>query len=174
MAEYWQGRRAGHRMPDRSSLDPLHLPPGFWPNILITEPAVAADGTRAWRYRLVGSAHVDRYGRDFTGRTTADITQGSYLDYLNAIYATTFDRALPVYSESVFRWDADGYANTRRLMLPISHGAPDQVAQIFSIQVWPVRKAPDARSITDLSRTGGFRDGFFTPLDRDTFLPTAA
>lgn len=172
LAEYWQAKRNGQIIPDRAAIDPLQLPPNYWPNILISEPVPAtAAAPRRWRYRLVGSAHVDRYGTDFTGKTVDDIAQGSYQQYLNEIYATAFDRVLPVYSESVFRWNASGYASTRRLMLPISNGVPGQVAQILSVQVWPGKRDYDARSITELSRTGGFRDGFYTALDRDSFLP---
>lgn len=168
VAAYWQARRQGRLMPDRADIDPLDLPPSLWPNLLITEPA----GDRAnWRYRLVGSAHVERYTYDFTGKTTDEIMHGSYRDYMNRIYDTAFHERVPVYSESVFRWDVEGYAATRRLMLPISHGEPDISAMIFSVQVWPSEKPAQPRSISEISRRGEFRDGFFLALDRDTLQP---
>ena len=127
------------------------------------------------RYRLVGSAHVERYTFDFTGKTTAEIMQGSYREYMERIYGTCLAEAAPVYSESVFRWDdadyAHGHASTRRLMLPVGRGEPNRAAQILSVQVWPTRKPRDSRSIAELSRNSDFRDGAFTPLDRDTFQP---
>ncbi|MFN4276971.1 MAG: PAS domain-containing protein [Ferrovibrio sp.] len=173
VAAYWQALRQGRLMPDRADIDPLDLPPSLWPNLLITEPAESDgdnDGVN-WRYRLVGSAHVERYTYDFTGRTTGEIMHGSYLDYMNRIYATAFHQRVPVYSESVFRWDVEGYAATRRLMLPISHGKPGVSARIFSVQVWPSEKPLQPRSISEISRRGEFRDGFFLALDRDTFQP---
>lgn len=168
VAAYWQARRLGRLMPDRADIDPLDLPAFLWPNLLLTEPA--GDGEN-WRYRLVGSAHVERYTYDFTGKTTGEIMHGSYRDYMNSIYATTFHQRVPVYSESVFRWDAEGYASTRRLMLPISHGETDRSAMVFSVQVWPSEKPLQSRSISELSRHDKFRDGFFLALDRDTFQP---
>ncbi len=169
VARYWSSKRNGRMLPDRADIDPLELSPAVWPNLLLAEPV--PDST-AVRYRLVGSAHVERYTFDFTGRTTADIMQGSYRDYMERIYRTCLDDAVPVYSESVFRWDdvnyAHGHASTRRLMLPISRGDPDRPAQIFSVQVWPMRMR-DLRSVAELSRNSDFRDGAFTPLDRDTF-----
>src|SRR3546814_188466 len=129
VARYWSAKRNGRLMPDRADIDPLDLSPGVWPNLLLTEPVPAST---AMRYRLVGSAHVERYTFDFTGRTTAEIMQGSYRDYMEAIYNTSLQEGLPVYSESVFRWDARGYAFTRRLMLPLQHGAH---GMIFSVQV---------------------------------------
>ena len=167
VAEYWTRRRPGRRMPERSGIDPLDLPPSIWPNLLITEPA----GAGIWRYRLAGSAHVERYGTDFTGKTLHDIMQGSYRDYMTHIYDAAFHDGVPVYSESVFRWDAEGFAMTRRLMLPLSQGMTDRAAQIFSVQVWPTALPVRPRSITELSRSGGFRDGFYLKLDITTFQP---
>lgn len=168
VARYWSERRAQRRMPDRADIDPLDLPPAIWPNLIITEPS---DG--GWRYRLVGSAHVERYGMDFTGKLTHEIMQGSYRDYMNAIYDATFHEGVPVYSESVFRWDIEGFAATRRLMVPLSHGGADHAALIFSVQVWPTAMPLHPRSITDLSRSGGFKDGFFLRLDAESFQPLA-
>ncbi len=167
VAAYWAGKRHGHRMADRAEIDPLDLPPSIWPNLLITEPA----GPGIWRYRLVGSAHVQRYGTDFTGKTLHDIMQGSYRDYMTHIYDAAFHDGVPVYSESVFRWDAEGFAMTRRLMLPLSHGEADRAAQVLSVQVWPTAMPVQPRSITELSRSGGFRDGFYLRLDTETFEP---
>lgn len=167
VARYWTQKRQGRRMPDRADIDPLDLPPAIWPNLLITEPA----GNGIWRYRLVGSAHVERYGVDFTGKTLHDIMQGSYRDYMTHIYDAAFHDRLPVYSESVFRWDAAGFAMTRRLMLPLSHGETDRPALVFSVQVWPTAMPVQPRSISDLSRSGGFKDGFFLRLDTESFQP---
>lgn len=170
VASYWLAKRGGRLMPDRSDIDPLQLPPSVWPNLLLTEPV---PGSTAMRYRLVGSAHVERYTFDFTGKTTADVMQGSYRNYMESIYRAALDEMLPVYSESIFRWDdadyAHGHAATRRLMLPLSRGEPDIAAQIFSVQVWPTRMPSRPRSISDLSRTNDFRGGTCILLDRDDF-----
>lgn len=168
VAVYWTQKRQGQRMADRSVIDPLDLPPAIWPNLLLTEPA----GPGVWRYRLVGSAHVERYGTDFTGKTLHDIMQGSYRDYMTHIYDAAFHDGVPVYSESVFRWDTEGFAMTRRLMLPLSHGAADTPAQVFSVQVWPTALPTLPRSISDISRSG-FKDGFYLRLDTETFQPLA-
>jgi hypothetical protein len=165
VARYWTAQRRGRPVPARADIDPLHLPPSVWPNLLLAEPIA---GSSAMRYRLVGSAHVERYTFDFTGRTTSEIMQGSYRTYMEAIYNTSLQESLPVYSESVFRWDARGYAFTRRLMLPLTHGAH---GMIFSVQVWPSELPWQPRSITDLSGTGAFKDGDFVVLDCETFRP---
>ena len=167
VARYWTAQRRGRPIPARGDIDPLHLPPTVWPNLLLTEPVA---GSSAWRYRLVGSAHVERYTFDFTGRTTAEIMQGSYRTYMEAIYSTARQQGMPVYSESVFRWDARGYAFTRRLMLPLQHG---ETGMVFSVQVWPSELPYQPRSISDLSGIGAFKDGDFAVLDPDSFRPAA-
>lgn len=172
VARYWTSKRRGRLIPDRSAIDPLDLPPRVWPNLLLAEPA-AEDGTI--RYRLVGSAHVDRYTFDFTGKTTAEIMQGSYRSFMEAMYRAVLRHALPVYSESRFRWDVDafalGQAFTRRLMLPLSHGVADKAAMVLSVQVWPSEMPVQPRSISDLSGSGGFASGEYRMLDRDSFQP---
>jgi len=171
VARYWMAQRHGRPIPIRADIDPLHLPASVWPNLLLTEPV---PGTTAMRYRLVGSAHVERYTFDFTGRTTAEIMQGSYRTYMEAIYTAALQYSAPVYSESVFRWDANGYAFTRRLMLPLRHrdtGGGDGADMVFTVQVWPSTLPYLPRSIADLSGSGGFRDGEYVVLDRDSFRP---
>lgn len=166
VAQYWTSKRDGQRMPDRAAIDVLDLDPAIWPNLLLTEPA-----GDSFRYRLVGSAHVERYTFDFTGRRIDEVMQGSYLDYIHRIYATALEQGVPVYSESVFRWDAQGYAATRRLMLPLRQGPVDRATIVFSVQVWPTALPTTPTSISELSRSGGFRDGMFVALDPDTFQP---
>lgn len=169
VASYWLAKRNGRLMPDRAEIDPLDLPAAVWPNLLLAEPVA---GSTAIRYRLVGSAHVERYGFDFTGKTTSEIMQGSYREYMESIYQTALDERRPVYSESIFRWDdadyAHGHAATRRLMLPLSRGEPDVAAQVFSVQVWPTRIAGRMHSIPDISRNTDVR-GSCILLDRDDF-----
>lgn len=169
VALYWLAKRDGRLMPDRAGIDPLDLPASVWPNLLLTEPV---PGSSAMRYRLVGSAHVERYTFDFTGKTTAEIMQGSYREYMESIYRTALEERLPVYSESIFRWDdadyAHGHAATRRLMLPLCRGEPETAAQILSVQVWPTRMPSRPRSISELSGKNDIR-GTCILLDRDDF-----
>lgn len=172
VARYWTAKRGGRLMPDRADIDPLELRPAIWPNLLITEPVLQST---AVRYRLVGSAHVQRYTFDFTGKTTAEVMQGSYRDYMEQVYGTVLRQALPVYSESLFRWDTEDsilqQAFTRRLMLPISRGMSDIPAMVFTVQVWPTAIPYEPRSISELSGSGGFSQGDFITLNRDSFTP---
>src|ERR1700741_3932332 len=58
---YWDGRRNERLMPARKDIDPADIP-ALLPHVsLIHKP----DGQ--FRFRLVGSAAVEQFGRDLTG-----------------------------------------------------------------------------------------------------------
>lgn len=65
--DYWDGCRAGGRLPGRQHIDPLHIPE-LLPNLMLFDVAAPDD----LRYRLVGTALVARLGRDTTGLPVRD------------------------------------------------------------------------------------------------------
>ena len=132
-ARHWAGLSDGRPIPDYDALDVIRLPRFILPYLVLAEPAEAAG---AIRFRLVGTAMVEKFNTDFTGRTTADVMTGSYRRYIENLFARCLDQQAPVYSESTFRWDAAGFATTRRLMLPFSRGGSE--ARIVMVaQIWP-------------------------------------
>jgi hypothetical protein len=68
--DFWNDRRGGAELPNRSEIDPAALKP-LLPNMLIVD--LETDPFRI-RYRLVGTKVVAASGYDFTGR---------YLDEMN-------------------------------------------------------------------------------------------
>lgn len=160
-ARVWLRLCAGRQMPHRNDFDPLLLPGEIWPYLLLAEPV---DGSSAMRYRLVGSAHVNRYGYDFTGRTTAETAQGSYRQYLEEFYALAM-QGEPVYAESMFRWDADGYAVARRLCVPLVCG--EGGIQVLCAQTWISGVSWQERSVPHVVRSGGFANGGYEAIPRD-------
>lgn len=167
-AKLWLRLCAGRKMPLRSDFDPLLLSGAVWPYLLLAEPV---QGSSAVRYRLVGGAHVDRYGYDFTGHTTAETAQGSYRAYLEAFYALAL-QGEPVYAESLFRWDADGYALTRRVCLPLQSSA--DTVQVLCVQTWDSGVTWNGRSVPHLVGTGGFADGRYEAIPRDRLAALVA
>jgi len=159
MAEYWSRLRAGRVMPDKTELDPLNLPPDIWPNLLLVEPVAASSDLR---YRLVGSAHVERYGYDFTGRTIADIASGSYREYLEEQFRHVLVQHKPVYSESLFRWDTTGYAVTKRLIMPLATEGNAAGVMALCVQTWPSNSQTVKRgTIPAALKAGNYDKGFY-------------
>jgi hypothetical protein len=60
---YWDGKRAAGVMPRRRDLDPLLEVPKLLPHLLLVE---RIDGR--FRWRLAGSAVVEAYGQELSGR----------------------------------------------------------------------------------------------------------
>lgn len=133
-ARHWAALRAGRPLPDHADLDALRLPRFILPHLVLAEPA--DDGTARINFRLVGTAMVERFQVDFTGRSTADVMSGSYRSYVEGLFARCLTQRAPIYSESIFRWDAAGFATTRRLMLPFSRGG-SRVQMVMVAQTWP-------------------------------------
>jgi hypothetical protein len=133
LAAYWSGLRRGRPMPERTDVSPLAIPKRVLPFLIIAE---FIDDSPSVRFRLVGTEMVEHFGFDFTGKTTAEITTGTYRAYLEGVFALVRQSGEPVYSESVFRWDRGGTLDTRRLMLPLAEGGREP-GQVLIGQVWP-------------------------------------
>ncbi len=129
---YWNERRGQRRMPDRRDIDPLALGPALLPHVGLMD---IIDGGKRVRYRLLGTKIAERWGSDPTGRYMDEVMSGSYSEYIHGLYRDLVRARAPVFSESLFRWDAKGYLRTRRLYLPLTHGG-DEVAIALIGQVF--------------------------------------
>jgi hypothetical protein len=129
---YWDRCRGERRMPDRRDIDPLALGAKLLPHIGLMD---IVDGGARVRCRLLGTALVERWGNDPTGKFMDEVASGSYLDFVHSLYRDVVRARAPVFSESVFRWDAQGFLRTRRLYLPLTHGGKDVamalIGQVF-------------------------------------------
>ena len=125
---YWNGSRGDRRVPDRSDIDPIALGPKLLPHVGLMD---IVDGGARVRYRLLGTAIVERWGADPTGKFMDEVMSGSYTEYIHGLYREVVRARAPVYSESVFRWDVDGFVRTRRLYLPLTHGGNEIVMALI-------------------------------------------
>jgi hypothetical protein len=97
--DYWNSCRGDRPMPGRQDIDPLNIPSGLLPGILLTEVLQQ----QPWlRYRLVGTAQVALRGRDPTGQPVAGNYMGAHLGVpgndvmLN--YRIVIEKRIPVYT----------------------------------------------------------------------------
>ena len=66
--DYWDGKRAGRAMPARADIDPVEMR-AWLGHLLLIE--IAEDGR--FVYRLYGTAFVDSFGVDMTGRSVDEL-----------------------------------------------------------------------------------------------------
>jgi len=99
---YWSRCRGRRRVPDRRDIDPLQLGAKLLPHVGLMD---IVDGGARVRYRLLGTAIVERFGADPTGKLMDEVMSGSYSAFIHGLYGDVVRARAPVFSESVFRWD---------------------------------------------------------------------
>jgi hypothetical protein len=116
---YWQQKRGERAMPGFDDLDPLEFP---WALGNLTLVDVLHDPLR-FRYRLVGSAHVDRLGVDMTGKFVDDFPSVAVRQILTRSYNEAVVAATPIHRT---RWDVVAGVNHHyeALILPLSRAPP--------------------------------------------------
>jgi hypothetical protein len=116
---YWQ-RKCGERpMPFRSDIDPMEIPAAL-PYVMLVEREASR-----FRYRLAGTAVVEAYGMELTGRYVDEIFPPQRRVIAEQHYATVYDTGRPIAA-------INRYTNSRgvdhvasRLILPLAaSGAP--------------------------------------------------
>jgi hypothetical protein len=130
--DYWWRKRRSSPVPDRRDIDPLEIGPSLLPHLGLLE---IEDGAARVRYRLLGTALVERFGRDPTGLYLHDVMSGTYLEFIQSLCRDVYVHRCPVYAESLFRWDVDGHMHARRLYLPLTDGGSEVaialIGQVF-------------------------------------------
>jgi hypothetical protein len=91
--DYWQAKCGARAMPRRRDIDPTEIPARLLPNLQITE---LIDGGARIRYRLTGTAIVDAYGVDLTGKYFDEAFSGTRLDYVKANYRRVSSERRPL------------------------------------------------------------------------------
>lgn len=129
-------------MPQRRDIDPLDMPRSLLPHLALVEPV---EGGPVVRFRLIGTELVQRYGRDATGKTSADIWQGPYRGHMEQLYAMVFADRRPLYAEGTQAWPEEGMSRVRRLLLPIAADGSGHVAFVLGAVTWTVSGEPPSQ-----------------------------
>ncbi|MCW0233714.1 MAG: PAS domain-containing protein [Ferrovibrio sp.] len=142
LAAYWSAKRGAHPLPPRAAIDPLDMPRRLLPHLALVEPT-GQDGEI--RFRLVGTELVQRFGRDATGKTSADLyADGEYRRYVEQIYSSVIERAQPLYIDNTRRFMEEGSGRVRRLLLPVAAEAgSERVGFVLSTISWSAAQDTD-------------------------------
>lgn len=114
---YWQGKRTGTRPPPRNQLDPVVDIPRLAPDLFLVETAASlAD----FRIRLYGSALVEGFGEDRTGRRLGDLTHVENHGDVIQGYWQVYESGTPLYTPRRTVSTLQDYCAYSRLLLPLS------------------------------------------------------
>jgi hypothetical protein len=112
---YWDAKRGRRRMPLRRDIEPAEIP-RLLPHLQLVE-RVEGQG---FRYRLTGSAIVQGYGFDPTGKFTQDILTPARHKVASRHYALVFDKGRPVFTRNRYVKDSFLMLMISRIILPLS------------------------------------------------------
>ncbi len=115
MLAYWEGKRNGRAMPQRSDIDPAEMV-GMLPNIILVD---VVDDDRHFVYRLVGTGEVQLRGHDPTGKSVRDGYFAATPEAAEARYRRVVESRAPYYEEDNFQV-VDRYICEANLFLPLS------------------------------------------------------
>jgi hypothetical protein len=114
---YWLEKRGTLPWPDRRAIDPAEIK-DILPNLTIIE-IIEAGGALRFRYRLVGTALVNAYGVDPTGKFVDETLSGPYRDFSLDLLREVATTGRGIYAASAFRLEDTGLS-AERLFLPLS------------------------------------------------------
>lgn len=114
--DYWLKKRGDRAMPSRADIDPAEIR-AVLPHLMLTD---IVDGGRRLRYRLVGTAVVESFGKNMTGMHVDELMTGTYREFIEGLYRDIVAKKRPVYSESTYFSHQAAQMWAQRLMLPLS------------------------------------------------------
>ena len=135
--DYWVSLCGNRQMPSRKDIDPVQVPRGFLPNIMLID---ILHDQRRYRYRLIGSNIVIATGENRTGRFFDEFS--FFRDHPSVIpeYETVVKTRRPLYSLEPFtNFISESNYEVDRLMLPLSDGGQfvDTVLVLFQFNSGP-------------------------------------
>lgn len=113
---YWEAMRGARAMPQRRDIDPVALR-RILPHIQITE---VVDGGSRFRYRLVGTAIVEAFGTEFTGKFVDELVTGERDAFVHACYRAVCDAKRPAFARSKYLNTKEVELTANRVLLPLS------------------------------------------------------
>jgi hypothetical protein len=146
--DYWASLRGERPMPARVDIDPLRMPRGYLPNIMLVDVFHAP---RGFRYRLVGTNVVNATGEDRTGRSFDDVQFFRKYPVVLEQYRTVVETGRPFHSLEPFTNFSTGTTyEADCLMLPLSSDGRlvDTVLVLFRFNSGPYAGSRSRESST--------------------------
>lgn len=134
---YWQAKCAGRAMPRRADIEPKDLI-RLLPYLQITE---ILEGGKRIRYRLVGTAIVNAYGAELTGKYFDEVFTGERLKLIEENYRTMCRTKRPILVGNRYHTRKDMELFCYRVVMPLSEDG-ETVNQVLTAMSF---KQPEPR-----------------------------
>ena len=144
---YWEAKRGTRPMPRRRDIDPSELPRHLLPQLQLID--VVEDGRRFY-FRLVGTAIVEAFGAEFTGKYVEEVIPPDSIEFILACYRMIVAVRRPVFIRSRYLTSKATDLTANRLLMPLSEDGA-QVNMILGVLTFE-----------PIGRRGGEQQG---PLD---------
>jgi len=116
--DYWSEKAGDRPMPSRRDLDPVIDIPQLTRHLWLVD--VEHEPLR-FRFRLLGTEVVNRYGWDFTGQRLDEVDFGDYGDAIRREYEETVRSKAPIYARHHhYIEETNVFLPYERLLLPLS------------------------------------------------------
>jgi hypothetical protein len=127
---YWDGKRAGRRMPARADIDPIEIR-DWMPSIIICE---AEPAPLRFRYRLIGTRITELVHRDVTGRYIDEELYGDNVEVVKGPFQEAYSTRAPVALRGRLKW-GNVEREVAALALPLSNDDQAVNMVMFAVDV---------------------------------------
>lgn len=113
---YWNRQRRNRAMPARRDIDPLDVP-RLLPNLQLVE---VLEGGRRFRYRLVGTALVNAFGSEYTGKYLDELFSDERRQVAHHVFRTVCETRRPMFLRNSYGTRKNVQMVANRLYMPLS------------------------------------------------------
>jgi hypothetical protein len=131
---YWRAKCGERTMPSRCDLDPSEMLGWLSHTLLVDVVYGGPEGTaQDFRFRLVGTDVVERYGKEFTGRCLSSLDLDGKTPEILDEYRRTVVRGRPQYYIDEFVQHSGRPMHYERLLMPLSDDGRT-INMLFGVQ----------------------------------------
>jgi CheY-like chemotaxis protein len=114
---YWHEKCGTRAMPMRRDIDAAELPKHLLPHLKLID---VIDGGERFYFRLVGTAIVEAFGGEFTGKYADEIIRADRVDHLHQWYRKVIEARRPVLIRGRYLTNKSIDMMANRLLMPLS------------------------------------------------------
>jgi hypothetical protein len=134
LLDYWRSKAPAGGLPSRRDIDPVEMGAKLLPWLVLYD-VVWEHARPRFRFRLVGTGNVERYGRDATGKWFEEAYQGDILESQVATFTAVAESGAPDFSRRRLPLENKQFIEYERLILPLASDGR-QVDNLIALMIF--------------------------------------